>query len=873
MDLSQGRSVIEVVEGKQYEMLVIPAGFRMYRSMAPGVTPESWAKYFSDKKDPFPSFYGEEETAHYYKQKFAHGLVMTFETTRETKLFVLSNYTNIENLECHLAGKCGKGKTTRGNKKKSFLEALRVAVATTMDCHEQARKIEEMDMFYPLRYEIPNTPGTLKRCSVYDVDLEMARGICDFFKDVGCDGYIADELASGFGAKAPKFHREIALCFAPKVVRPVRPDGSRSSVSGLDASVPELMRKKSAKFYANMLKKDEGFRNIVDANTWVSTIITKFMSQYNDHMISDDVKSGYKYCIGGGFAWSYWVNNLSPPPKLTATEMKVFQSGYGLNLFYLTDKPELHGKAICDIYKTMEAIRTTLDSTETFIDYHVILEAQGVTVTKNANGKVTHCTPKKSDGEDMSLSIVLEKKDDAAHAPFHNMTIIRIDDVCFEKVQLSNFFSKYVSASQSFPLLNPEGLWTMQAVYPIYSDAWFMSYYRSVYINYIQSLGSKQTLENLAGMYMDVFGKWPKYDKDVYYDLAIRAAKMEIPELDQLLGSAFDQWVMKTLRPFINQCIVNIDRDLTAATGGAAKIFIAGGDSMRRYKKNITTTNDIDSKIYLPSNASPAMFNTAHDIVRWHMSGLTTFLINNKRNIFPQGYDRVYVNGDGSQPGVQFLATDANNLQFRLRYNEPNTRIPVNLYSIDYRSYVFLPVKGRQRPIQVRYNLAILDVVIAPYDKKVVPDGILQRFGESRVPVASLNFLLEDLRHTYENPDLAGQRYLKNKKKKDLARYLTLKEIHSGKHGSSVSSASRSNKPGFDVYESRDAFNRTVEYPIDIVDVDKYVNIFKSIIAANKGKSYKHIVPFDASIIHWKNRRSVSSVTSPSDKKRARKVE
>jgi hypothetical protein len=874
MDLSKGRAVIEVIDGRKYEMLIIPPRFPMYRSMTAGVTPQNWASHFLDKTDPYPSFYGEEETAHYYKQKFGHGMVMAFETIGETKLLVLSNYDNIANLECHL-GKLCKGKTTRQTKGTgNFLDALRLAISTNMTCYQQSRALQDRDITYPMRAEIPDVPRGLKRCSVYDVDLEMVKGICEFFQSVGCAGYIADELPSAFGARAPVFHREIALCFAPKVIRPIVSDGSSSSVSDLDSSIPQLMRKKSAKFYRAMLEKDAAFRNIVDVNSRVGNIITNFIGQYNDLLGDRELYKHYRFCIGGGFAWSYWVTTMNPAPKLSATEMKMFQSGYGINLYYMTSNRAEHGKLICNIYKTFEAIKKALDGIDTFHAYDIELVTHGVHLRKTKDG--VKCISDENE-QGKSLAIVLRKRDMGGqtvgvnYTPYDGMEILRVDDVLFENVDINTFFTRYVATSSPlFPLLTAEGLWTLQLVYPNYSDSWFLTYYRSIYIKYLMSLKTSALFEDLAERYDNVFGKSLLYDKDSYYDLKVRSIRIQEPELDAVISSVFDQWIMKLMRPYINQCIVNMDQEIAAATGGAAKVFIAGGDSMRRYKKNISTTSDIDSKIYLPAGAPKAMFDAVHDIVQRRMMGLVTFLIRQKADVFPKGMETIHVKNDTSIPWIQFISHDHNNLQFRLRYNEPNSRIPVDLYSIDYRAYIVVPTS--QRPVKIRYHIALLDVVIAPYSEKVVPDAILERFGPSQIPVASLPFLIHDLKHTYENPELAGARYLKNKKNKDMSRYMELKGIAAkramGAANSPSGSSPKQTHPSHtvNIYETRAELNATVPFADDPIEIEAYKTIFTQIMQRNKKiKSLKHIVPFDGGIIRWHtSRRLVHESTSAS---------
>ena len=57
-----------------------------------------------------------------------------------------------------------------------------------------------------------------------------------------------------------------------------------------------------------------------------------------------------------------------------------------------------------------------------------------------------------------------------------------------------------------------------------------------------------------------------------------------------------EKWFISKFRPAINSCILEINADLEKFN---VKLFISGGDAMRRYKNDISFTKDIDTKLYI----------------------------------------------------------------------------------------------------------------------------------------------------------------------------------------------------------------------------------------------------------------------------------
>lgn len=224
---------IEVKNG--YKFLILPKNTLLFRASEKKADP---GLFFSDKKFPTPSWYGNPKVAELYiKSFYKDGKIIVGRLKRDTRLFILSDVDNINKLikdyrlffTTYGAPVESKEESKEEKSKEEIIEnkinALRFATGIGMSCTDQVKYIQEQarlrhDEFQGMELygEIPSPEPELKRCSITEIDREVMVNLCVFLVQYIADGYVSSELFTGFGSTAPVFHEEISLCFAPDVV-------------------------------------------------------------------------------------------------------------------------------------------------------------------------------------------------------------------------------------------------------------------------------------------------------------------------------------------------------------------------------------------------------------------------------------------------------------------------------------------------------------------------------------------------------------------------------------------------------------------------------------------------------------------------------
>lgn len=265
--------------------------------------------------------------------------------------------------------------------------------------------------------------------------------------------------------------------------------------------------------------------------------------------------------------------------------------------------------------------------------------------------------------------------------------------------------------------------------------------------------------------------------------------------------SFIEKLFITIFRPAINSFIIEINNELEEKYG--LKLFIAGGDAMRRYKNNISFTKDIDTKLYIGKN-NPNKQDIIIIIAK-HIVKLRNYLEENYTKMLEIQTLRIDENNNKitdilnySNEKIKYFYKDKNNnkyeciinltypdektkksyQQFRVREIKKSNLFPVDLYSIDFQTIInysgFNNIKEEKK-----INISILDVVLEEGEYKNTNYTIV-----NNIPVASLDFLIADLEKTYTIPDRALARISSGKYKKDIERYNELirirKDINDG---------------------------------------------------------------------------------------------
>jgi len=302
----------------------------------------------------------------------------------------------------------------------------------------------------------------------------------------------------------------------------------------------------------------------------------------------------------------------------------------------------------------------------------------------------------------------------------------------------------------------------------------------------------------------------------------------------ELFKDVIDRWFVSKFRPSINSFILEINDVLNSVIG--IKLFIAGGDAMRRFENEISFTKDIDTKLYIGNvdiqrlkdlNLSTferilktdlkldddeihkiinklrlIQINSDEKKVRLlikdmvvgiivkNIVKLRNYLQENIRRIFQdllqydirtadEGFGTKVIKfkmNDGRIFKIDILLNESDGQkfqQFRTRENKKRVDFPVDLYSIDFRIYINEFDSNDNLLNKKSHDISILDVVLQDVD-----DFYDYYIDESSgIPVASLKFLKDDIEKTFAS-DRAYARISSGKVVKDISRYEKIKELY-----------------------------------------------------------------------------------------------
>ena len=337
-------------------------------------------------------------------------------------------------------------------------------------------------------------------------------------------------------------------------------------------------------------------------------------------------------------------------------------------------------------------------------------------------------------------------------------------------------------------------------------------YRQGLFLNNIKKEDIPDFFEKLLHKYKVLFENFKSYNA-FFIDKIREIINFHRNKFFEDFKDFIDKWFVSKFRPYINSFIIEINKELFEDF--KVILFIAGGDAMRRYKNDISFTKDIDTKLYIGNVTEKDLSDKIKDLIKnerikqgrrdidvklfikdcvvgiitEHIVKLRNYLEQNIKEIFDDilSYDRRdYDKGTkvlsfktkDSIYYVDILLDSKNNgfQQFRTRENKKRHDFPVDLYSIDYRTFIgeydIITKKliGRKKA----HDISILDVVLQDIDL-FIPTYV-KVFNN--IPVASLDFLLEDFYKTYTTPDRALARISSGKVEKDIVRFNQIKDLY-----------------------------------------------------------------------------------------------
>ena len=237
-----------------------------------------------------------------------------------------------------------------------------------------------------------------------------------------------------------------------------------------------------------------------------------------------------------------------------------------------------------------------------------------------------------------------------------------------------------------------------------------------------------------------------------------------------------DRYLVTLFRPVINSFIREINKELFEKH--KIKLFVAGGDSMRRYDYDSSFSADIDTKLHIQNAKSKTSMTkkeiekSIFNIVMRHIVNAQNYFETNKIIVLEQlvsqrnnGQNVFKCENNDFKIYVNILTENVNHYQFRTRKIDISVGMPVDLFSIDFKYFVKINENGREYVTE--RNVALLDVVISK-DKDYNPEDLIEIDG---VAYASQSFLLKDLTTTYETEKMALGRLSNGKVNKDIDRF------------------------------------------------------------------------------------------------------
>ena len=154
--------------------------------------------------------------------------------------------------------------------------------------------------------------------------------------------------------------------------------------------------------------------------------------------------------------------------------------------------------------------------------------------------------------------------------------------------------------------------------------------------NFIQTVIGKETSVaslsyQIADKYNEIFGtRYTFHLKFLNYLYMKAVYKLHEEQQQYDIEQFYTFYVMETLRPMINTCVVMVSNILKNSNQEYNKAFllIVGGDAMRRYKNDITKTSDIDTKLYYDKAMTVSKITGLINMILASMSLFTVFLNN-----------------------------------------------------------------------------------------------------------------------------------------------------------------------------------------------------------------------------------------------------
>lgn len=551
----------------------------------------------------------------------------------------------------------------------------------------------------------------------------------------------------------------------------------------------------------------------------INQIINYYINNIYEYCLSHKSSGliNFDYCIGGSVIWNKLFKNYYDIPNLMSEYEKSAIHDTTVDLYYYitVDNDINYINVINQLYeKINEIINYMNEKEETIISKNLNnikinrLDFTNSTVFKIfielnlINCELLNINLYKINKTDIND----DEEDNGSSDGNEDQKIINLGDIKDENNYLNIFglyIYNYISKSNRKPIKNDYDVYKVRDQifdkYILVEQKLDIIEYEFIY-NY-----KLKILYYIIHYYQQTFSKCKKY-YDKYFIKNLKKKIFDETENLKVFDNILRYYLIEQFRPYINNIIILINNDLRRE--GLPTLFAVGGDSCRRYKNDLSKTEDIDTKLYL---SDMTQFPRAEEIIVLRLNQLVSWLILNKDNVINRtklleylsikGYDEYCVRIDRNgnltfsyydihmkiKHNLFYNLSDTSSTFFRFRHVFSSI-FPVDLYSSDfqiknnYKIYKVDDSYDNERIIyednELTFDIAYLDISVDiikdnPNYIHLIKNDILS----NKIPTARLLFLITDLINTYNNDESSIMRLINGKNKKDYRRYIDLVKI------------------------------------------------------------------------------------------------
>jgi len=222
-----------------------------------------------------------------------------------------------------------------------------------------------------------------------------------------------------------------------------------------------------------------------------------------------------------------------------------------------------------------------------------------------------------------------------------------------------------------------------------------------------------------------------------------------------------NRYYIAKIRPIINSTILNINNELHKYN---TSIFIKGGDSLRRYNKDISFTSDIDVRLYYNNN-----YDNITKIIINNLFKLRCYIEDNKNIIFNDKY-LFKLKKNNIEITIENIKDNTQNLITKHSLKSDKNGL-FDLYTIAIEYFIHInDISNQKKPINLYKSYTLLPILDISCQENKEDFNKYYKIID-RIPIATVDYLINDIENIYiDNPNLV-YRIVEDKIEKDLKRY------------------------------------------------------------------------------------------------------